>query len=90
MINIFKEQKPLVIYGITGEFYFSYLAHNAACSISNKNALSSSHSRLLGDMIRNEEAIRPTSGRPSRFLRATRGERKSKIMLSSYCDSKEK
>ena len=90
MIYIFKEQKPqLVIYGITGEFYFSYLAHNAACSISNKNALSRCESRLLGDKIRNEEAIRPTSGHPS-FVRAMRGERKSKIMLSSNCDSKEK
>ena len=64
MINIFKEQKPLVIYGITGEFYFSYPAHNASCSISNKNGFSSRESRLLGDMIRNEKAIRPTSGRP--------------------------
>ena len=83
------EQKPLEIYGITGEFYFSYLAHNASCSISNENGLSICESRLLGDKIKNEEAIRPMSGRPS-FLRATRGERKIKIMLSNYCDSKGK
>ena len=37
-------------------------------------------SRLFGDKIRNEKAIGPRAVSPS-FLRVTRGERKSKIML---------
>ena len=56
----------------------------------NKNACNSVGSRLLGDKIRNEEAIRlravvllSSEPRPA-------DERKSKIILLTYCDSKEK
>ena len=56
----------------------------------NNNALNNVESGLLGDKIRirNNEAIRPRA--VVFFPRATRGERKSKIMFLTYCDSEEK
>ena len=49
----------------------------------NKNALSSVESHLLGDNIRNEEAIRPGA------VILLSSKRKSKMMLSINCDSEE-
>ena len=54
----------------------------------NNNALNNVESGLLGDKMRNNEAIRPRA--VVFFPRATRGERKSKIMFLTYCDSEGK
>ena len=56
----------------------------------NKNACNSVGSRLLGDKIRNEEAIRSRAVVLLSSEPRPADERKSKIILLTYCDSKEK
>ena len=53
-------------------------------------ALRSVESRLVGDKITNEEAIRPQAVVLSSQGLRSASNWKSKIMLSTYCESKEK